>query len=204
MAWYKWLDEDMYDPVWEVQWPQIGETQTLDIDNLHKGYHVYPGSGVCTRIPWRNMPADLYLVEPDGEYVIKDGQVFFTEVTPVEKIGTLKKDAAAKLAVAWLDKLLEFRFDPQSTLQPELSWNAEAIRIGRDRIAARLRGSDDKLLPSIRNVGDKAIIYTAAVVEAKTPDEAWCYALYLADEASSPKLGLEFAKVMDRVIKGEI
>lgn len=203
MAWYKWLDSDMYDPVWNVKWPELGESQQMEICRFPlKGFQVYPGSRVCSSIPWRHVPVDLYQIDVDGEYLTYDGQVFFTEVVPAKKLGTLNADVAPQLALAWLDKLIEGRFGSDIYLQPELAWDKDILLSNRDRIADGVNGRCLVPIGHIRATGNKWLIYTASVATAKTPEEAWCYTLYLADEASNPTMGLEFARVLDSFLEG--
>jgi hypothetical protein len=206
MAWYKWLTDEMVDPVWGIQWPQLGEVKTTsDLDNPRLGFHVYSGSRVAANIPWRNTPVDLYQIEVDGEYVTKDGQVYFSEVTPFEKKGTLRRDAAPKISLAWLDLIIDSRFNNKMGLQSELGWNKPQVLHAREILEAQINGDDrPDVMTAARMSGERAVVYAASSIVAKTPDEAWCYCLYLADEAKHPQLGLEFARVVERSMNGDL
>ena len=197
MAWYKWLNEENYDPIWRTQWPQLGEVGDTG------PYHVYPGSKVCSYIPWRYMPSTLFRVEPDGDYTYRDGQAFFQEVVLTEYMGVLRDSDVPQLVLGWLDSIIKDTFPEDTALMPDQGWNRDAIKLNRDKIEARIQGGAEVLLPKIRECGDRATILAAEAIEAGIPRMAWCYAVMLAEEAKSPQLGLEFAKVMDKALKGE-
>ena len=206
MAWYKWLAEDMTDPVWKIEWPELGEVRRMEnLGKDNRGFHVYSGSRVASYIPWRYTPVDLYQVETDGEYITEDGNVYFSEVTPVEKKGTLRRDAAPEVALAWLDLLLDARFASSYLTQADVIWNKQQIMYARDLIAAKVAGGDGEgLMDKARISGESIVVYAASSVMAKTPDQAWSYCLQLAHEAKHPQLGIEFARALEKSMNGEL
>lgn len=207
MAWYKWLNEDMHDPVWDIDWPSLGEVRRMEnLGKDNRGFHVYPGSRVAKHIPWRGTPVDLYIVEVDGEYVTEDGNVYFSEVTPIEKKGTLRRDAAPEVALAWLDLLLDARFASSYLTDTGTVWNKQQMLHARDLIADKVIHKVDNgdVMTKARLSGERILVYAAGAVVAKTPDQAWACCLQLANEATHPELGLEFARVVERSMNGEL
>ncbi|NBS73921.1 MAG: hypothetical protein EBS66_10635 [Betaproteobacteria bacterium] len=200
MAWYKWLNRDMVDPIWGTIWPELGEVAVNS--GSEKGYHVYPGSRVCDSIPWRNLPARLFRVDVDGEYHHIDGQAFFGEVTPTVEYGELLPSDARVLAAKWFDLMIQDRYEGKISLQPELTFNYNVVKGWRDRMFERVfEGGEQSLLPEAYKSMDPWIIWASKAIESDTDEMAWCYALYLVGDVRTPKLGLALATVLDDVLK---
>lgn len=198
MAWYKWLNREMVDPVWGTPWPALNETGVAE----GNGFNVYPGSKVCDSIPWRHLPASLYRVEVDGEYRHINGQVFFSEVKPIVEYGELLPTDARVLAARWYDLMIRERFEGRISLQPELTFNYGVMQGHRDRMFQRVfESGDESVLPEAMKSMDSWTIWAARAIESEDPTTAWCYALYLVGEVKNPQLGLELAKALDDVIK---
>ena len=131
MAFYVWTPIGADSAHLDTSWPALSEWSDNRTPDGELGWKTFIGSEVCLATPWSQLPAELWLVEVDGEHFNTPTEILWERIKPIELIGTLKETDVAEVAYVWaqqqyLDEMVHSPFPHTSKFRIE--WVANAFK----------------------------------------------------------------------------
>jgi len=198
MPFYVWLREghDVYSgEAWPRKdvWSDTRDPFKRDIN----GWYAYRGFQITERIPMKPRDCELWRVEVDGNSVLREGELFWERVMPVEYYGALPDTGWQELALEYYDMILD-----NTMAHPDYAYG-----YGMDTHQSLKR--QQKAFKNYAATGDKTgleqihfsfLRWCLNAFEAKEMEQGWMWIAFLAQNLKREHLKHEVAKrLVDRL-----